>query len=757
VPRPIACFAALACALAASPARAEPPEEAPAPPPPRGSVARVVDRRWVELELPENAYDDARVSDPAGWVVRSPDDPAYAAGLHPSLVHHRHRPESAPWVPELRPKSFAHLEVVYRVSLRLPRPLEDGRHYRVEIGPGVVADPRPLELAVGPDVESAGLHANLVAFPEDAPKAAYLAHWTGEGAVDFAGVGPFEVVDAASGAVAFRGEARRTLAAADDLWSKSDVLTLDFSALRAPGRYRVRVAGVGASRPFAIGDAAMRAAFTTIARGLLHQRDGRHGLERPEITRFTRPPAHLDDAVDEASGRRVDLVGGHMDAGDRGKYPAHAAEMAASLLAGAILFPGAVERVGESLGLPESGNGVPDVVDEALVELDWLAKVVEASADGRVALFVRPTSGGYEPFAPPEGEPSRRVFTVSQGPYRAETLATAGALAMACATPMLQRFAPNRLGRYAAAARRAFDAFERHADDDAAWKPDAHAYDPFTTGPHPWSDELLLAAANLLEITGEARFARWIDREMPPNPARTPRWGWSLEGPWLAAFLSIARSSRLPDATRAAAIAAIRAYGDAATSHDGAAYARPYGAPLPTPARGRVGWFFSGSATAFPLMVAYGVTGEARYRRDLAATWSWLLAANPLDRVFFTGLGPRDRRPRWPVHEIARVQWVRARAGDPTGWPEPPPGFPAADLQSGWFERFYDDAWNTPRRDRRFPALEAYAPIHRFADAWATHTEPTIERMARGVASLLPLLDGPPPSFERAARRLQKG
>jgi hypothetical protein len=196
----------------------------------------------------------------------------------------------------------------------------------------------------------------------------------------------------------------------------------------------------------------------------------------------------------------------------------------------------------------------------------------------------------------------------------------------------------------------------------------------------------------------------------------------------------------MPAELKESARRAILSWADTAGTRDGAAYDRPYGMPLPTPVRERVGWFFSGSATGFPLMLAYGVSGEARYRDEVVRVWSWLLGGNPLNRTFISGLGRPDRRPRWGVHEIAQVQWARYRGGDSTGWSELVPGIPSADIQSGEFDRFYDDAWNKPRRDAKFPSASDYAPLFRYSDSWNTGTEFTIDRMARGATSMLALL-----------------
>lgn len=125
-----------------------------------------------------------------------------------------------------------------------------------------------------------------------------------------------------------------------------DVLRIDFSDVRRPGHYVVRVPGLGISDPFVISDAALDFAAYTTARGLYYQRCGfPGGLQAPYASpRHARPQCHEHDgsATDDGvsvgavfsadllnsplyNGEAVDGVtmvdmhGGWHDAGDYGK------------------------------------------------------------------------------------------------------------------------------------------------------------------------------------------------------------------------------------------------------------------------------------------------------------------------------------------------------------------------------------------------------------------------------------------------------
>ena len=714
--------------------RAAAQEQPAAAPAPLTSRAMPLGSRWIELVLQENATTDL-AGDPSRYQVTSTDDPEFAAPVQPIAAERRHFPEDAWYAATHDAPTVATIHVTYRVFLELDRPLADGQQYAVAVDPAVMADPGPFAFVMGAEPSEA-LHVNQVAYLADGPKIAYLSAWTGQRGIDFGEATEFELIDEGTGQTVLTGPV--VLDDANEPWSGSVVYSLDFSAWTAQGAYHLRVPSVGQSYSFAVTPTAFNRIGYTVIRGVTMQRDGEHGLAS-SVTHWSRPSAHLDDAIDEYSGEHVDLVGGHMDAGDRGKYPHNSADMTASLLSAMALFPDEVAAFGERLQIPESGNGVPDFVDEAIYALDYLAKTaLNTSRDGVQPYYLHPANDGYEQGYPPEGATGRVFFNATRGPYRAETLFVAGALAMGAASPLLQTYAPDRIDTYREAALKVFGAFEAHNADDTFWQPDAHPYDNWTAGPHPWSDEMLIAAASLYQLTGEAKYLDWLSAELPADLAATRLWGWTTEGPWLVAYVALYAATQLPADIRDRARAGILAWADSVLVPGD--WPAPFGAPLPSFAQNQVGWYFSASQVAFPMMVALGVSGDAKYRDALVRTWSYLLGGNALSRSYVTGLGRPDRRPRWIVHEIAQYQWVEQCLGL-DGWNEPPPGIYSADLQQGYYESFLaDDGWNSARMDDRFPAIESYPPLYRYHDSWTVTDEFTINQLARGAASVVPLL-----------------
>ncbi len=80
-----------------------------------------------------------------------------------------------------------------------------------------------------------------------------------------------------------------------------------------------------------------------------------------------------------------DLSGGWYDAGDYNKYTTWAADYVLTLLHAYIENPAAW---GDDFNIPESDNGIPDIIDEVKWGLDWLKKMQDATGNNSVLSIV---------------------------------------------------------------------------------------------------------------------------------------------------------------------------------------------------------------------------------------------------------------------------------------------------------------------------------------------------------------------------------
>jgi endoglucanase len=234
----------------------------------------------------------------------------------------------------------------------------------------------------------------------------------------------FHLIDQKSGKSLFSGQLvlRRKLTEPDggqpndgpnNNYTAADVWEMDFSSFKTPGHYVIAVDGIGCSFPFTIADDVYRQPFITTARGLYHQRCGialtadhtkwvRAACHRPE-TRVFKQTTHryMDKAFGdgpkgekfEVTGeRRMDMWGGWHDAGDWDRESWHP-NVSNELL---LTFECAPQKFRDGeLNIPESGNGIPDIVDEAKWGVDFYKRIQRPDGGVSVGTFASswPRSG----------------------------------------------------------------------------------------------------------------------------------------------------------------------------------------------------------------------------------------------------------------------------------------------------------------------------------------------------------------------------
>ena len=131
----------------------------------------------------------------------------------------------------------------------------------------------------------------------------------------------------------------------------------------------------------------------------------------------------------------VDVHGGHHDAGDYSKYTINSASFIHHLVFAADVFPGVSEL--DNLGLPESGDGKSDILQEAKWEADFLARMQDA--DGGFYFLVYPRDREYENNVTPDHGDPQVVFPKTT----AVTAAATAALAQCASSPAFQETIPG--------------------------------------------------------------------------------------------------------------------------------------------------------------------------------------------------------------------------------------------------------------------------------------------------------------------------
>jgi endoglucanase len=242
------------------------------------------------------------------------------------------------------------------------------------------------------------------------------------------------VVKDAAGKVVIVVDAARISERGVDLASKDPVWQVDLTDLKAPGRYTIEVgtAAPEVSDPFEVASSPYDRALIAGLKSFYFQRT-RTTLDAPyaewDGELYTRDaPSHVHDDVGwdlehyPDKVKRWQLEAGWHDAGNYDMYVPSTAPSAQALL---LAYEWAPERFTDGqLTIPESGNGIPDILDETRWGLTWILSMQEPGGAFRHREAVMESS----PELPADRD--RTVRWVA-GPSTAATAKAVAVLAMA--------------------------------------------------------------------------------------------------------------------------------------------------------------------------------------------------------------------------------------------------------------------------------------------------------------------------------------
>ncbi len=651
------------------------------------------------------------------------------------------------------------LRVATTYYLRLATRIEPDAAIEVRLASAAAGQPLlSLKTSFDPLRFSPVIHVNQEGYLPLLPKKVMLGYYLGDlGEMDLPVAAGFTLIDAATSAVVHEG----TLTPRRDVGYKTtplpyqQVLVADFSAFTTPGEYRLQVPGLGASAPFLIDDGIARGVVRTYALGLYHQRCGAENAL--PFTRFTHAACHLAPAqIPVPQSRRefdftwstlgrtaaeasadtprqtaplltseasqlypfvkrgpADVSGGHHDAGDYSKYTVNSAALLHYLVftADSIAGAGALDH----LGLPESGDGISDILQEAKREADYLAKLQDT--DGGFYFLVYPKTRAYEANVLPEHGDTQVVWPKNT----AVTAAAVAALAQTASSPQFKRHYPQVAAAYLQQAEHGWQFLTRAIAKHGK----AGAYQKITFyGDHyTHDDELAWAACELFLATGNPAYQRQLFAWFP-NPAdyATYRWGWwRMSEGWgntIRSYAFAARSGRLPatalDARylRICEGEIIAAGNDVLDWSNKNAYGTPF--PIATKAVRGAGWYFS-LDQASDMAIAFQIEPKPAYREALVAALNYEAGGNPNNVTFLSGLG--RRRQREIVHHYALNDRRTL----------PPTGIPIGNIHAA-FQHL--PAYGFELRDASYPDDNAATRPFPFYDRWSDAHNVTTEFIA---------------------------
>jgi len=368
----------------------------------------------------------------ANWVIKSTDDANYGTtGLNPTNCYRKAKMNGMAemdWNSTTNDWTYIYT-MEQTIYIKAPVSLTQGKTYTIEINSNTNSDTLSKTLTF--DIfnsPSEAIHLNMVGYINDASiKPVDLYLWMGDaGARDYSSfVGKkvyiYNVNTSASQQVAtvsfWKNQGQ------DVYWvdlTASNVWKADFTGFNTPGTYRIAIEGVGCSENFEIKKYAYFEPFRLSTLGYFYMRVGEDsnytGMPVPRRPLYIPgvSPANTkvyittvqpwasgwssipDDKWDNPSSwdayktgaQNNNAYGGHSDATDWDRNQGHVISIYDMLLP-YILTDGRLND--DNLKIAESGNGIPDILDEARNEVDFWLNLRDGA--GYSYGLTNPTSG----------------------------------------------------------------------------------------------------------------------------------------------------------------------------------------------------------------------------------------------------------------------------------------------------------------------------------------------------------------------------
>lgn len=657
------------------------------------------DDKTIKDELDVNA-----ASVLTNYSLTSADDPDYRQAIHPEKIGRKSKPSgmSMKCMPNDQNRCMSDYVLEHYLYLFLEKPLQPGKTYELKTGK-LAKNQNQFLLKYDPaKTRSLAVHVNQLGFVPDAPvKFAYLSHWMGDAGplkLDDLSKVRFHLIRTNDGKKVFSGNISKqkdfTTGGPDGPMEQSpkgnfvatDVWQCDFSGFSEPGEYVVSVDRMGISYPFQIGNDVYREAFIQTCRGLYHHRSGivltepftkyeRNAPHNPNLTpgfrlRYTKfrsmdatmesqtlkdLEAQFDDAVDTRH-----MWGWYQDAGDWDSYVSHAV-IPAFLLTTFELKP--LNFTDGELNIPESGNGIPDIMDEA----NWLLNHYRrtkgptgGNAGGRIEGDNYPAKEAghglpsYEDIRPQwivYGEDPRLSFIYSK---------LAAQLAYAYKTASENKLLGSKINA---------------SDSIAAWKSEAlKAFDWAQNNLREGDEKKIRsqranAEAWLYKLTGEPKWLDGFRKDLEVTAADNSKFGSYEWGIW--AYVTTPEKTNGYDLQLKAELVKATEKFAQTEVNDAIDKNRSFRMGGSMKARAEVGQ--GTTPMVMPAIMAWETTRNKKYLEAVFSTCDYMLGGNQLDMTWITGVGKQ-----YPT-QVFNMDWWYNKKGIKEVVPGIVPYGPTAD------------------------------------------------------------------------------
>ncbi|MCX7049295.1 MAG: glycoside hydrolase family 9 protein [Candidatus Sumerlaeota bacterium] len=657
------------------------------------------------------AVGERKMDSPEFFAIASGDDPAYRSAASPLRAT---RVLVSLGKGQVRGGPSIHY--AHYCYLEMPQPLQTGKTYTISLKNGKKVTFLFDEMRT----VSRAIKVNQVGYlPSAGQKRAYLGACLYEfRPMDFSYAKQFSIISAATGQAVYIGEIKlrekNPLFAVppgknDDPAKRppicgEDVYEMDLSPLKDVGEFFISIPGVGRSWTFRHGKDVYGEAFYVACRGLFHQRCG-VALEAP-YTAWTRPRCHtapvyecqniqfgvgafkvpkeferfdVVGASTDATRKTENVVGGWHDAADWDRNLMHYADVF-DLLTAYELAPR--KFTDGQLNIPESGNGIPDILDEA----EFGLRVWKTSMDARGGV-----SGAVETWTHPKIDADIKYAFALRTRWCSLVFASAAAQYAL----LVKSFSPEKAADYASAAQKAF-AFGNDPRNSLG-KIDIPAAKDRGRGAKysiAWEEQdgmivpyLLQAKLRMFLLTKDKSYLEGVADLAPKMP---PLFQWPMTysdySVWMPYSIVKGADRDLPqelvDSWR-------KNYCAAADALCESSEPQPYRQTWPRYKDFHAGWgalVMTNYSRA--LLAAYALTDEKKYRDAAILNADFMLGANPMGMSLTSGLG-----------YVYPVNFQHA-ISENDGIADPVPGITVYGLTGGpIYADFRNTVWQSPAAD----------------------------------------------------------
>lgn len=402
--------------------------------------------------------------------------------------------------------------------------------------------------------------------------------------------------------------------------SGQNVQLVDFSELKAEGKYSIKVGGQVLRQDLAVKENTFADVYKAAIKWFYYQRASM-ALESSYAGQWSRAAGHTNATAklhNSAGSGTINSSKGWYDAGDYGRYIVNSGITTYTLLSLYEHFPEFFKTA--KWNIPADGS-LPDLLAEIKWNLDWMLTM--QASDGTV--YHKLTSLGFPGDVMPAQDNSE-LYVIGKSAEAAFDFAGV----MAVAARVYKPFDSNYANKCLEAAKKAYSWGSNNMNVHFTANPS-----DVSTGAYEGSDatdEKLFAGTELAITTGDASY-----KQSGTSPYVS--WWGGLDG--IATYGKATHASVFSDAGEAKQMILSTADGFVDRTKSG------FGVVM---AKDDFKWGSNSSAAnqGVWLLHAYYLTGDEKYYTAALKALDYMLGKNPLDMSFVTGFGTKS--PKKPHH-----------------------------------------------------------------------------------------------------------